>query len=264
MALSRTIRTPAVATTSAKKKSMLEVATVSDRPDKARRKLREAEEDTERPRKRRRDLEGEIPSKKPLALPPPKRTVPEEAASDDVDEEPSGQRTVRLLPGVRKSSLRRLTTMFGQRSDDIIDLLELDNADGALSLISKTLLQTLIDVLPVIERNVRRTKGQRGVYQLNQVISQVREMCHDIQAYKDKSRMGTLLVERHIRPAFLDIAVQITAAFAELEGASRNRMSKTDFEDYRDNSLNLMKRNIASYMSQQYDSVADGVVKSFN
>lgn len=178
-------------------------------------------------------------------------------------EDPTNPSSVRLLPGVRRASMRRLNTMFGQRSDDIIDLLEFDNADGALSLITKTLLQTLVDILPVVERNVRRSRGQRGVYQLNQVVSQMREMTGDIQAYKDKSQMGTMLVERHVRPAFLDIAVQITGAFAELETSARARMEKEEFIYYRDNVLNLMKRNIASYMSQQYGSVSEGIVKSF-
>jgi hypothetical protein len=72
-----------------------------------------------------------------------------------------------------------------------------------------------------------------------------------------------MLVERHVRPSYLDIAVQITAAFAEMETAARLRMEKADFEYYRDNVLNLMKRNLASYMSQQYEAVSEGIVKSF-
>ena len=207
-----------------------------------------------------RSREVAVLPKRQLALPPPEEDTPE-----DTEESSNGKavEAVRLLPGVRKSSLRRLHTMFGQRSDDIIDLLELDNADGALAMISKTLLQTLVDVIPVVERNVRRTKGQRGVYQLNQVISQVREMCHDIQAYKDKSQMGSMRVERVIRPSYLDIAVQITAAFAELETGARARMKKDDFEDYKENFLYLMKRNLATYMSQQYETVSENVVKSY-
>ena len=170
--------------------------------------------------------------------------------------------SIRLLAGIRQSSRKTLTTMFGQRSGTIIDLLELDNKDGALSMISKTLLQTLVDVLPVIERSVRRSQGKRGVVPMNQTISQIREMCHDIQAYKDKSNMGLLLVERYIRPSYLDIAVQITAAFAEVESNSRSKMSKEEFEEFRENTIHLMKRNIASYMKQQYDSVSESIVKS--
>jgi hypothetical protein len=182
----------------------------------------------------------------------------EEAEGEDDD----GQAIVRMLPGVKKSQLRRLQSMFGQRSDDIIDLLEIDNSDGALSLVSKTMMQTLVDVLPVIERNVRRSRGARGVYQLNQVISQIREMCHDIQSFKDKAQIGTTIVERQLRPSYLDIAVQISAAFTELENGARARMSKEDFEVYRMDFIQLMKNNLGSFLKQQYDVLSEKIVKS--
>ena len=169
---------------------------------------------------------------------------------------------VRVLTGVKKSSLRRLNTMFGQRSDAIIDLLEFGDQDGALGLISKSILQTLVDILPVIERGIRRSKGTRGVYQLNQTISQMREMCSDIQAYKDKSMLGSTIVERHIRPSYLDIAVQITSAFAELEASSRMKMPREEFEIFREDGLNQMKRNLADYIKHQYEEVSEGIIKS--
>ena len=213
----------------------------------------------------------------PKAAPKPQQNlpkvvvkVPEETNAEDTD--PNDEHVhvvdgvevnkVRILAGVKKSSLRRLNTMFGQRSDAIIDLLEFGDQDGALGLISKSILQTLVDILPVIERGIRKTKGTRGVYQLNQTISQMREMCSDIQAYKDKSMLGATIVERHIRPSYLDIAVQITAAFAELEASSRPKMSKEDFDVYREDGLNQMKRNLADYIKHQYEEVSEGIVKS--
>jgi hypothetical protein len=184
------------------------------------------------------------------------------SAEDAEGEDDDGQAIVRMLPGVKKSQLRRLQSMFGQRSDDIIDLLEIDNSDGALSLVSKTMMQTLVDVLPVIERNVRRSRGARGVYQLNQVISQIREMCHDIQSFKDKAQIGTTIVERQLRPSYLDIAVQISASFTELENGARSRMSKEDFEVYRMDFIQLMKNNLGSFLKQQYDVLSEKIVKS--
>lgn len=51
------------------------------------------------------------------------------------------------LKGIDKTALKSIESMFGQRSDSIIELLDVGNSDGALSLIMKTLLSTLVDTI---------------------------------------------------------------------------------------------------------------------
>jgi len=165
-----------------------------------------------------------------------------------------------LLPA---STMKRLNSMFGPRAETIVDMLEANNSDGATTLIARSLLQMLVKLLPVLERNVRRSKGQRGVYQLNQVISQVREMCNDIQASRDRANIGNTVVERFIRPAFLDIAVQITTAFVELEGQARNRMSPEDFATYKADVILPLKKGLADYITRQYQTLQTDIVKAF-
>lgn len=201
--------------------------------------------------------------KKPLRLSHDLDDLPEEPKNKNEDnEDDDGRAVVRTLPGVKKASLRRFQSMFGQKSDVIIDLLDVDDADGALSLISKTLLQTLVDVLPVVERNVRRSRGSRGVVPLNQVIAQLRELCNDIQAHRDKGLMGQTLVDRFIRPRYLDLAVQISGGFTELENGAKSRMSKEDFEVYRKEFLMVIKTGLATYMRQQYEDMQQAFVKA--
>jgi hypothetical protein len=168
------------------------------------------------------------------------------------------------LKGIDKKALKSIESMFGQRSDSIIELLDVGNSDGALSLIMKTLLSTLVDTMPAVEGHVRRSGGQKGVYQLTQLSSQLRETCADIQAYRDRSNLGNKVVERYLRPAFLDIAVQITRTWIELEAGAASKMSKEDMKKYQEDYLIPMKRGIADYLMKQYEDVSSSLVQSLN
>ena len=210
------------------------------------------------------DDDFEIPppkKKKPtheLAVVPKKSTAPYDDRKDEDNDQPE---PVRLLPGVTKTTLRRINTMFGQRSDTIIDMLESSDTDSASALITRTLLQTLVDVLPVVERGVRKSKGTRGVMPLNQCISQIREVIHDLQAFKDRSSLGQNIVDRNVRPAYLDLAVQVSNLFVEQENYIRTRIGKEDFEKFQDFN-NQMKRALADFIRRQYEEVSAAIVKS--
>jgi hypothetical protein len=118
--------------------------------------------------------------------------------------------------------------------------------------------------MPAVEGHVRRSGGQKGVYQLTQLSSQLRETCADIQAYRDRSNLGNKVVERYLRPAFLDIAVQITRTWIELEAGAASKMSKEDMAKYQEDYLTPMKRGIADYLMKQYEDVSSSLVQSLN
>lgn len=209
--------------------------------------------------------------RQPARLPAPVKrrrslSVPDEESPDPNEEgdrvsHGTDEHGVRLLPGVSKTTLRRLNTMFGQRSDAIIDLLETSDTDGAAVLITRTLIQTLVDVMPVVERGVRKSKGTRGVMPLNQVISQIRELLHDVQAYKDRDMLGQSLVDKFLRPAFLDIAMNMSNLMVELDASARSKMSPKDYDKYHDQAENL-KSSLADFMRRQYEELAKSIKSS--
>lgn len=204
------------------------------------------------------------PKKKPKELStfpgdPPKD--PRLEGEDDPINDETDSTGVKILPGVDKRTLRRINTMFGQRSDKIIQLLEMTDTDGAASLTTRTLIQTLVDILPVAERGVRRSKGTRGVMGLNQIISQIRELLHDIQSYKDRDQLGENLVNKFLRPAFLDIAMQMSNLMVELDNAARGKMSEKDYDRYHATSDSL-KKSLADFMRSKYEELAKSIRSS--
>ena len=165
-----------------------------------------------------------------------------------------------LITQVSRKKVRGLTTMFGQRADIILNLLEDDSqTDGALTLIQRTLLQTMVDVLPVVERSVRTSRGKRGVYQLNQCISQIRELTTDIQSLRDRGQLGAFVVERTLRPAYLDLAAQISMAVTEIGNSAKMYMTKEDHVTFRTEVLVPMTRTLADFVQAQYGDVKQAV-----
>ncbi len=206
--------------------------------------------------RRRLEIAIDLPVKAVKAIVPSDDPDQEDLETEDTDVK--GQR---MLPGVSKRTLRRLNSMFGQRADTIIDLLETSDTDGAASLTTRTLIQTLVDILPVTERAVRKSKGTRGVMGLNQIISQIRELLHDLQAFKDRDQVGQTIVDRFVRPGFMDMAMQMTNLMVELDNQAKNKMSSDDYSRYH-TTAEHMRASLADYMRRQYEEMSKGIRSS--
>jgi len=150
---------------------------------------------------------------------------------------------------------RSLVTVFGQRSDVIMDMLEVDDNDRASTVILRTLIQMMVDVLPAVEQGVRESRGKKGVYQLNQTVSQLRELCNDMAAARDRTGTGLRMVDDYIRPTFRDIGVQASQAFFRVEGALRARLSKEDADSLISEILTPTMFDLADYMTRKYDEL---------
>lgn len=158
---------------------------------------------------------------------------------------------------------KALKSKFGDKSEVILQMLEMGEDDGAVTLILRSLLQTLVSILPVVEHPVRNSQGQRGIHGFNMTVSQMRELIADVQAVRDKGMLGQHIVERYVRTAFMDIAVQITVGLARLETNARARMTPEDFKTFSKETLEV-KSGLANFVHTQYQEVSDNVVKSLS
>jgi hypothetical protein len=215
----------------------------------------------------------DIKKKKPLGR-PPKTILPGDLGEED--SRSARKKSQRLLEEAEdaefsttvQNSLTAFSgevvvkSIFKEKANDIMEMLEVGNQDGALTLTMKTLMHTLLVVLPLVEGAVQKSGGTKGVYQLTQVTSQVREMCADIQAYRDKANLGQQLVDRFIRPAVIDIGTQIMQAWVELESEAQRRMSKEDYEEFKDRYTLVTRRGLSSFITRKYEEMAKQLVQS--
>lgn len=110
---------------------------------------------------------------------------------------------------VSKLNTKGMRSILGDSAEEIQQLLEANNSDSAISLMQKRMAQTVVDLIPYAEHAVRKSKGARGVYQINSLVTSLREIMIDMQSTKDKGAIGDTMVEKVIRPAFLDIGMEL-------------------------------------------------------
>ncbi len=181
------------------------------------------------------------------------------ASSDEVDlPKPTIRSSGKRLS---KTEVDKLQSLFGDKVESILGLVEDNDNAGAISLTGRLLLQTLVDVLPILENSVRRSKGRYGAYQFNQTVSQIRELMAELQAAQERGAMGERIVERFVKPTYINVATQIVQAFVEIQAQGRERMKEQDFIAF-DRFLNDLKRSLADFMTKSYNDMSESIVKS--
>ena len=140
------------------------------------------------------------------------------------------QVTVGAQKRISKLNTKGMRSIIGDSAEAIQQLLESDSNESAIALMQKRVLQALVDTLPYAEHAIRKTKGVRGVYQFNSLITSIREVMIDMQSTRDKGAIGASMVERILRPAFLDIGMTIVQEEARLDTEIRDLLG---IEGYR-------------------------------
>lgn len=169
---------------------------------------------------------------------------------------PEKKRLQVAVPEKGKRSKRgaddELSSIVGDAAEEIMALLETSDLDSATMLLHKRLLQTLVDTLPYAEHNVRATKGQKGVYQLNSLITSLREILTDVQSSRDRGRIGELMVERVIRPIFLDIGMEIVMEYGRLESDLKNLGIKQEAVNSMLSSTKESRARVAAFIQSKF------------
>lgn len=161
-----------------------------------------------------------------------------------------------------KKQRKSLDSMFGESSDTIIDFIDMNNQDGANSLIYKALLKTMVEVIALSEHNVRVTEGARGIYGFNQLVSQIRELLADIRSQQDSGEMIEQVVQRILVPAFTDIGMQVVLAMTQVANICRSDLTDEKFARLQDK-LNNITQEMSRFMSDRYRKSVEDVHKAF-
>lgn len=152
---------------------------------------------------------------------------------------------------ISKLKSKGMRSIIGDSVDQIQHLLEVGSNESALSLIQKRLLQSVIDVLPFAENSIRNTEGQRGVYQFNSLITSMRELMIDMQSTRDKGAIGAELIERVLRPAFMDLAMTLVQEEARFANAIGDKLSTENYKVVRELNKELISR-VAEAIKEKY------------
>lgn len=182
-------------------------------------------------------------SGKPKKVKLPKKITKERALV--IAAEPEKKRISKL------KNVSKMRSILGDSAEDIHQLLESNNTDSATTLMQKRMMQTLIDMLPYAEHNIRKSKGARGVYQINSLLTSLRELMIDVQSVKDKGAIGDAMVEKVIRPAFLDIGMQLVLEDERVLKEIKDEVNVETYRKVRDIHKDSLKR-LAANIQEKY------------
>lgn len=194
-------------------------------------------------------------------------TKKKRVVEDDEDDEPVVKKKKREVtvveeePPKRISKLKtkKLRSIFGDGAEKILQLLDTNDTDTAVALIYKKTLSSLVDLLPYAEHAVRKSKGARGVYQINSLISSMRELMVDIQSAQDRGMMGTALMDSVMRPTFADVAQDIVQEYGMISADAKNGMTDKEFVRFRA-SLMESRARLADKITKHYRRVNEQTV----
>ena len=215
----------------------------------------------ETPKRRKKPVEEAAPVKKVKKKRP---TAPTDDVADDANKTANQLARIRsevVAGNKRISKLKNsgVKSIIGDSAEDIQQLLEVGSNESALSLIQKRLLQSVIDVLPFAEHTIRETQGQRGVYQFNSLITSMRELMIDMQSTRDKGAMGAALIERVLRPAFMDLAMTLVQEEARFATNIKDYLSMEAYTQVRQANKDAIQR-VAETIKEKYNEVKEQTV----
>lgn len=160
---------------------------------------------------------------------------------------------------ISKLNTKGMRSILGDSSETVLQLLEVGKNDSAVALIQKRLLQSLVDVLPYAEHGVRESKGAKGIYGLNALITSLRECVIDLQATKDRGALGSALIEKILRPTFLDIGMMLVQEAERSNSEVKALVSLEDYKEVRKIHSESLSR-MASTIKSKYDEAKDGAI----
>jgi hypothetical protein len=115
-----------------------------------------------------------------------------------------------VIGDVRPKAVQKaIAENFGEAAPQIVQMLEMNDNDGAIIILQKRLLQSSIAMLVHAEKLMTATEGAKGTYQYATLVSQIRELITDIQAARDRSFIANQIIQSIIQPAFIDMAEMI-------------------------------------------------------
>ena len=160
-----------------------------------------------------------------------------------------------LSPKEQRQLEKQAKSYFGSNSSKITEMLENGDADSGITVLKKTLLLTIIRVLPMAEEILNSTGTAKGTYQFVTLISQMRELMADIQQDKDKQFLAQTINEQIIRPAFMNIAQEMLTQHHEFRKKG-DLFIQTSKSGYFNEQLMNLGKGLASKMNDEYKDVS--------
>lgn len=158
-------------------------------------------------------------------------------------------------------NLANLRTIFGDDAEEMVELLESGNDDDStISKLNKRLIQSSINLIAQVEKGIHESNGRYGVHSYNGLVQTIRELVIDLQSTKDRGALGVAITENILRPAFLDMAMQVMTEYAKVAHDTQDFVDDDQYQQFRKAQLESRDR-IGALLQEQYGKIRDDTIK---
>ena len=164
-----------------------------------------------------------------------------------------------VVKKISKLNFENMQSIVGDSAEAVQQLLAKGDNDTAVSLIYKSMLSAMVDLIPIVETSIRESNGTRGIYQLSALVSGVRELLVDIQSAQDRGLLGEALVDKIIRPEVLDFGMMIASEYSIMGDDFRQFLSPDDYKKVAAD-LKLSRTRVAANLMKSYKSIEKSTV----
>lgn len=150
---------------------------------------------------------------------------------------------------------------FGVSVSRISKLLASGDTERAVGILQRKMLDAIVNVIPIAEQEYKLRPTQSQAYALNGLVSQARELAHDIQNTGDRQKLAITLVQEIIMPAFREVAQAVIDEHYALRKRVDDKVNERDRARVSD-LIDQAGQSIARAAADQYKTVANRITES--
>jgi len=142
---------------------------------------------------------------------------------------------------------------FQQKNKQMQEDVDL-NTEKVIPQIQRELLKSLLQLVPLAEREYKKHKRQGDAYAYNAIVSQIRETITDIQSTNDSQQLLDRILVNILQPQFLAIAQYIIDSQYQLSKSLRSKIKDEDRKEVLSN-INSSTKAIARHMDEVFTTI---------
>lgn len=210
---------------------------------------RTSSRNTKRPKPDTFDLDGDAPPAAETEPPPSTGLIPMVSGSARIAAEQKSIGVPQIIGN---------HTRLSSQMSEIVKLLDDGVQDGAISAINKSMLVSILDLLPVAIDKYKSTGLEFHAYALGALVTQIRGLITDLQSGRDRAMIAERINTIHLKSAFLLIIQQVADQTITLKAFLAGKVLPHHEKEV-GGELDSNIRALSRYMNEVYDETSDKI-----
>jgi hypothetical protein len=157
-------------------------------------------------------------------------------------------------------TVKKTASVFGIRKQEIMDAVAAGNTDHAILQFQRQAYSTIVNLIPLAEAAYIRDKRESQAYALNALISQGRELAHDLMASSDRQNLSRAIATEILEPVFKSLLQQILQEQLQLKAILGDKL-KPQYISAASFEMDESIKRLAGLMTTLYQSTTEQINK---